>query len=288
MKKVNWIFEPDLFDEYQDKLIKAINNNGSNCILYDDNKIQNMKTFLASKLFNDDIVIYHGSFQLANKLLRETAYYPCVYLTKENYECYKYYGYYGNYLLNNNYLLMGLNDILRNKEKIFDTFNSDKIFIRPSNGYKSFTGQCLPKDNFIQEFNILTKSYGGLDMDTLVLLSPAIELEEEFRFIIVDNKIISGALYMDSIKRKIWEAYYDKPCEDINAYNFAEKLLSLYEPDKCYTMDICKTIEGEYKLLEINSFCCANMYGNDYDKVVKAVNEICLKDYYDIFMEKVG
>jgi hypothetical protein len=215
--------------------------------------------------------------------------YPGIYLTLENYECYNYYGYFGEHLLNSQYMMMGLNDVLRNKNKLFiqydidrDSYVSDSIFIRPSNGFKSFPGQTLPLENFEFEFNVLLKSYGGLDLNTLVVVSPVKDIEEEYRFIVVDGFPIAGALYMDKKNRPEWKAYYDKPCEDIKAYEFAEEMSKIYQPDRAYTIDICKLPNGEYKVLELNSFCCASMYGCDYGVVVKLINELCISDFYEM------
>lgn len=209
--------------------------------------------------------------------------YPGVILTLENYECFNYYGYFGDYLLNSNYMMFGLNDVLRNKERIFDTLKTDKVFIRPSNGFKSFAGQLLPKDRFDFEFNVLSHSYGGLDTNTLVLVSETQDIEEEYRFIVVNGEVISGSLYLDKSNRDDFNPYYDKVCEDVNAIDFAIKMSKIYQPDKAYTIDVCRLGNGEYKLIELNSFFCASMYGNDYDKVVKSVNDLAINEYNDLF-----
>lgn len=288
-KKVKWLVEQDMFEEYEHQLCAAIKKNNSECILYNTDNIalqsnDILKTNLNKVISDDDIVIYHGSLNFGMRLLKETPFYPGAYLSLENYECYKYYGYYGDNLLNSKYILLGLNDVVRNKEYIFNyIFGSiNNIFIRPSNGYKSFTGQCISYANFEYDFNILIKSYGGIDMNTLVLIAPPQDIKEEYRFVVVDGKIISGCLYMDDLNRQTFSAYYDRPCVDDNARLYAESMLHLYEPDKCYNMDVCKLSNGCYKLIEINSFCCGSLYGNDYDAVVSAVNNICVKDYYDV------
>lgn len=281
MKKVKWIIDKGMFEEYEDRLVSAIKNSGSDVIFYDDFKYYDITDFL-NKINVDDIIIFHGSLQHGRKVAK-TSYYPGIYLTLENYECYKYYGYFGYLLLNYDYLMMGLNDVLRQKDFIFDTFGTDKIFIRPSNGYKSFPGQTLPKENFEFELNVLMKSYGGLDLDQLVLVSPIQEIDEEYRFIVVDGKVVSGSLYMDKNNRKSFSAYYDRLCEDKKAFEFAEELVKLYQPDRAYTLDVCKLPSGEYKMLEVNSFCCGSMYGNDYNKVVNSINELCLQDFNEIF-----
>lgn len=285
MKKVNWIIDKYIFESYEGKLVDAIKRSGMNVHFYDDLNETNVQRFLNQKFTDNDIVIFHGSLQHGRRVL-QTRYYPGIYLSLDAYECYKYYGHFGDYLLNSNYLMMGLNDVLRNKNKIFDTFgNLGSIFIRPSNGYKSFPGQTLSYENFEQEFDILTKSYGGLEMDILVVVSPAVEIDEEYRFIVVDGKVVSGSLYMDKNNRKSWSAYYDRYCGDQIAWKFAEEMAKIYQPDKAFTLDICKLPNGEYKVIEVNSFCCGSMYGNDYDIVVDAINKLCISEFEDIWGE---
>jgi len=281
MKKVNWIIDKYIFEDYEDKLATAILNSGSNLLFYDDLMSITIGEFLIKKkLTESDIIFFHGSLQHGRRV-NKLPYYPGIYLTLENYECYKYYGYFGDNLLNSNYKMMGLNDVLRNKGRIFGDFGTDSIFIRPSDGFKSFPGQTLPFKNFDQEFNILTKSYGGLETDILSVVSPVKDIVEEYRFIVIDGKVISGSLYMDRNNRKEWKAYYDKICEDQKAFDFAVEMSKIYQPDRMYTIDVCKLSNDEYKMIELNSFCCASMYGNDYDKVVNAVNELCISDFND-------
>jgi len=291
MKKVNWIIDKNIFEDYEDKLATAILNSGSNLLFYDDSNGLTIGDFLGKKIrqsAEEEVIIFHGSLQHGRRLSK-LPYYPGIYLTLENYECYKYYGKFGEHLLNSNYMMMGLNDVLRNENRIFyrftDFYNPIKsIFIRPSDGFKSFPGQTLPIVNFDQEFDILTKSYGGLDTDILCVVSPGKDIVEEYRFIVIDGKVVSGSLYMDRNNREEWKAYYDKVCEDQKAFDFAVEMSKIYQPDKAYTIDVCKLSNGEYKMIELNSFCCASMYGNDYDKVVSAVNELCINDFNDMLI----
>lgn len=291
MKKVNWIIDKDIFEEYEERLVDSIKKSGSNVYFYDelvrvnskDYSVDDFKNYMLNKFTDKDIVVFHGSLEYSKKL-SHLPIYPGTFLTLENFECYNYYGYFGDYLLNSNYMMMGLNDVLRNKDRLVDNlFANESFFIRPSNGYKSFPGQILNYDNFESEFDILIKSYAGLDMNTLVLLSRKQELEEEYRFIVVDGEVISGSQYFDKDNIGTFKPYYDRVCENDKAIEFAIKMSKLYQPDKAYTIDICKTKNNEYKLLELNSFNCASMYGNDYDKVVEAINKLAIKEYNDLF-----
>lgn len=288
METVNWVIEKYLFDEYEDRLATAIKNSGAKVYFYDDLCGMTFKEYITSKFTEKDIVVYHGSLQHGRQLTHLPIY-PGVFMTIDNYECYKYYGYYGDNLLNSKYMMMGLNDVLRNKDKIRSTllsnnlFIPESVFIRPSNGYKTFAGQLLPFDNFEREFNVLLQSYGGIEPETLVLLSNTQDISEEYRFIVIDGKVISGSLYMDENNMGTYKPYYDKVCTNQDAIDFATEMTKLHTPDKAYTIDVCKTSRGDYKLLEINSFNCASMYGNDYDAVVKATNELAINEYKELF-----
>ena len=281
-KMINWILDANLWNEYEDNLVNSIKKSGANIYFYDELKNSSFKKFMLKFESNNDINIFHGSLGHGRQLTHLPIY-PGVFLNIDNYECYNYYGYFGDYLLNEDYMMMGLNDVLRNKDKIFSTFINTHVFIRPSNGYKSFPGQMLSFNNFESEFNLLIKSYCGLNMSTLVLISDRQNLKEEYRFIVVDGEVVSGSQYFDETNIGTFDPYYDRICKDQNAIDFAIKMSKIYQPDLAYTIDVCKTINDEYKLLELNSFNCASMYGNDYDKVVKAVNTLSTKEHNDLF-----
>lgn len=298
MKKINWVIDRYLFEEYEDKLSTAIKDSGSNVHFYDDLCGKPFKEWVGDKFNQNDIVIFHGSLQHGRQLLHLPIY-PGVFMTIDNYECYKYYGYYGNNLLNSTYMMMGLNDVVRNKIKIQENFClhlihitegqggyrwvNRNIFIRPSNGYKTFAGQVISTEKLEEEIELLKKSYGGIDTETLVLLSKTQELSEEYRFIVVDGKVVTGSMYIDENNIGTFKPYYDKAINSGEAYDFAVEMSKLHTPDKAYTIDICKTKEGKYKLLEINSFNCASMYGADYYKVVEAINKLSIKEYNELF-----
>ena len=277
--KVNWIVEKYMFEDYQDVLVDIISRQ-HNCLLVDDTSIDfDFEKDIKSQFSEDDCVIFYGSLQRGRQIWRDTNFIPGIFLTIDNYEYYKYYGYYGDELVNSNYVLMGLNDVKRNK---FGLFNSeDYMFIRPSNGYKTFTGQLLPFENFEREFDILCKSYGGVDMNQLVLIAPKQDVREENRFIIInengENKVVDGTMYMvDNIET-------NERIIDIKARNYVEQIVNNYTPDKAFTIDIARMGDGSYKVLEIGSFCCAGWYKMDLDRVVYHINQLCINEYNEYY-----
>lgn len=280
MKKITYIIDKHLFTEYEDKLADAVRASGNEVVFYDDLHSLEFADFVTRKFNQDSMVIFHGSLQHGRQIAHLPIY-PGIFLTIENYECYNYYGYFDEHLLNTDYFMCGLNDVKRNEKRIFE--KCDNVFIRPSNGYKTFAGQLLRYSKFDDQFDTLMHSYGGLDPSTLVLLAPAQKIAEEYRFIVIDGKVVSGACYFDAANIGTLSPHYDKLCTDTEAIVFACEMSKIYQPDKAYTIDVCKLETGEYKLLELNSFNCASMYGNDYGKVVTALNELVIKEYNELF-----
>jgi hypothetical protein len=280
MKNIKWFVEKNLFPEYEDLMVKTIRNSGMTAYLFDDTDMNfNFYNYINKKLNDDDIVFFYGSLQNGRKMLK-TKYYPGVYLSLDNYECYKYYGYFGEELLNSDYLLIGFNDILRKKDEIIDKYKTS-FFIRPSNGFKSFPGQVINCNNFDSDYNALCKSYGGIDIDQLVLLSSCKNIHSESRYVIVDREIVDGCVYMINGEKIDYYQY------DQGSYDYLNAILNKinYSPDIAYTIDISYNKDNdEYKVIEINSFCCAGLYNmKNFDKIINKLNGVILKDYNEIF-----
>jgi len=214
MKKVNWIFEKNIFSEYEQQLVDTIKDSDQNCYLLDDS---------------------HWNFDF---------------------------------------------DVKRMSKMFFEKFGSDEMFIRPSNGYKTFAGQLLPKENFDYEFDIFIKTQ-WVDIDQLVLIAPKKNVREENRFIVISedgtNRIVDGNKYMIDGELLI------ERIVDGQALAYANTVVNNYTPDKAFTIDIAKMNDGTYKVLEIGSFCCASWYNMDLEKVVKEINNLAITEYKDYY-----
>ena len=138
-----------MFPEYEDELEQAILLSGAQCYMFDDTDFMkfNFDRDIKHKFTNRHCTIFYGSLQRGREVYAKTDFIPGIFLTIDNYECYKYYGYFGDELLNHNYRMMGLNDLPRWK-KYLEDYYADEIFIRPSNGYKTFPGQLIHMDKF--------------------------------------------------------------------------------------------------------------------------------------------
>lgn len=179
------------------------------------------------------------------------------------FRCNEYYPYYNRYLLNQDYDIMTAQDIICNKKYIRDQYvKNNKIFIKQNSGTKSFLAGDLIKFDDID--NLLKEC---LKDNRLFLLSTPKEIDQEWRLVVVDGKIVSGCQYLP---------YEDNNCPN-DVLNFANTVIgNRWQPEDIYTLDICLS-KNRFWVLEINSFSCAGLYANNMYKIVKSTTSYVKK-----------
>jgi len=226
-------------------------------------------------MFNDnDCVIFYGTLNLARQLQREKGWIPGVYCNFDAFHCHKYYSYWGKYLLNKDYIMLPMLEILRKRDEIFKQFSKNgQIFIRPDSGAKSFTGQLVEYDKLDREFEHF-KTNAGRDLDQIItIISSPKKIEIEWRCTVVNKNVVAFSRY-----RKDGKLNVEKKI-DMGALLFADDIARKeWQPDKAYCLDICK-VEYKYYLLEINSFSCSGLYLSDPKPIVKEVSKIALEEW---------
>jgi len=161
---------------------------------------------------------------------------------------------------------------LRAKE-LFYTWDTDRLFIRPNTGFKSFAGQVVKFGTIDEDINGLNQLTGIMD-ENMILVAPPQKILGEFRFVVADGKVVTGSEYR-------WDGRLDirrdwtPECEDL-ARQVAEHP---WQVDIAYTCDVALLEEGP-RLVELNGFSCAGMYACDIDKVVRAVSDAAIKEFY--------
>ena len=223
---------------------------------------------------DEDCVIFYGTLNLARQLQREKGWVPGVYCNFTNMCCKTYYSYWGKYLFNQDYIMLPMLEIKRKREEIFKQFGvDDTIFIRPDSGAKPFTGQTLPLE-FLDKDIDLFGDYAGKPIDEIITIisSPKV-INKEWRIVVVDGEPVSASLY-----RSNGEEDTKKGCE-VDAWLLAARIAKeSWQPDKAYTLDICKS-NGEYFMLEVNSFSCSGLYKCHPEPIIKSVSEAALKEW---------
>ena len=272
--KLRWLLE-DAFSEDLDPLIAEITKQGM------EYKVIKYIPFQGGEYGNlfgeDDPVICYTSLNLARQFQRENHWCPGSYCTFKNFECTTYNTYFNKYLLNKEYVMLSISELIRQKDMIFNLFGiDDTIFVRPNSGSKPFTGCTVKKEELSLDY--FGFGYYHEDRSLLVVISSSKVITDEWRFVICDKKVVSCSHY-----RINGEYFRDVPdCKQIypkELFDYASMVaLEEWEPDPIYVMDICRS-NDEYHLLELNSFSCSGLYNADPEPIIRVASERALKDW---------
>lgn len=144
-----------------------------------------------------------------------------------------------------------------------------KIFARPSEDTKSFSGQLFEADNLIYWLNKVAESNDrfGLSADTSMIISSAKNIQAEYRLFVVDGFIVTGSLY------KVKDLVTTSPVIDQAAIDYAYQMLDIWQPDRAFVLDIAITDNGP-KIIEVNNINSSGFYQSDISKIVCSIDKM--------------
>lgn len=146
------------------------------------------------------------------------------------------------------------------KGRVFE----DVVFMKPNSAYKEFIGGVtLPGESF--EDYLVRKKHCGKEVE--VMLSPFHEIHSEYRFFVYDDIVATGSSYI------VEEKFNDKVEVPEVVFKKAQELAKLYQPTKCFTLDLCLLKNGDIKIVEYNHFSASGNYQNDMSKVFELFKE---------------
>jgi hypothetical protein len=269
MKTVNWLIEKDVY-EREAEFLAALTKQS---YAYRQVSYLKFRPSEANQYFPDhDCVLFRGTLTLGRDILR-TSWIPGAYMDEKNLRCSTYYTYFGSYLLNNQYFMLPLGELIRRRQEILEYFQSDgELFIRPDSNMKPFRAGVFNL-NILNTMQALGDELKR-DETTLVLVSRKQTITREWRFFIYKNQVITGSLYLvgeERIDETIKGGYLE------NYLNHVLGQVSWY-PEFLYTVDVCESA-GELYVLELGSFSCAGEYGCNLDLLIEAGATAALEDY---------
>ncbi len=167
-----------------------------------------------------------------------------------------------------------LNLPLLNKDCIIVPFNEaqnlkfdDDMFIKPSTDLKVFNGGFIAANTTFSDFFKTQQFMSNIDYSEVnIIFSPIKKIFSEYRFFVVDKKVISGSRYM--VDRVVKPDSFVP--EDI--WKKAEELSLIYQPSDIFTIDLCYTDQGIF-IVEYNCFNCSGSYDNDLAKTYQAIHD---------------
>ena len=164
---------------------------------------------------------------------------------------------YGLPLLNNNAEYFLCSDIL---DRTFDK----KMFLKPSKDLKAFNGGIIDTNISIKEHIESDYFKAGYEKETIVL-APLIKIYSEYRFFIIEDKVITGSLY-----RRGDRVEYDSFVPEY-IMSAAQEYAKLYKPADIFVMDLAETQEG-IKIIEYNCWNCSGLYHVNVQKLFSEIN----------------
>lgn len=168
---------------------------------------------------------------------------------------------YGEEMLNYGAIICKFKDV----EHIWDRF-----FIRPCSDNKEFAGQVMTWDEFIiwqQQVLALEGSYSSLTGDDMVVINKPAEIYTEYRFYVVNGKVITGSQY------KLGDSVIYSNVVDYRVEWYASDMIHRWSPNQAFVIDIADTPNGLF-IIEINSINSSGFYHCDMGKFVNAINNM--------------
>jgi hypothetical protein len=265
-----WLIDADIGDGYRDQLLAAIHDQGQQAKLihtpsppfrWEDVGCSYRETFPKNAC-----VISHGDIELVTRIHRERRWTPGAFCTLENFACSSYACRYGKHLLNRQYIMLPFGELERCRDFLFETVGrDDRVFIRPDSPLKLFTGQVATRHTFAADLEFM--GFYEFPANSLVLVSSPKTILKEWRFVVASGNVVTGCQYKSDGKLDCQPEYDD------NAFDLAKSIAAIdYEPDPVWVMDICKTPDNSYHLLEIGGFSFADLYACNMPAVVAAVS----------------
>lgn len=153
-----------------------------------------------------------------------------------------------------------------------------KFHIRPVDDKKSFAGVVMPWKEFeewrdkLRAMGKEENSLGTMDIDTEVVISPVQQILAEYRFFIVDGRVVTSSMYKQGTR------VVHSPNVDRRIDWFVSDLVSSMPPKRwvpcrAFVVDIADTPNG-LKVIECNSINSSGFYACDMGKFVAAINDM--------------
>lgn len=260
---VNWVIESNVFPENQQKLINEIDWQQHRYFLVDRDEWSHVCSLTGPTIF-------YGSLALSQRLRKKTNWVG-NWSDLSKFRCSSYYSKYGDALLNENYCLIPIGDFERMRARSNATRQKD-YFIRPDSAFKTFTGDIIRENRSLKNFLVNSVLFD----DELILVTKPKRIHREWRFIICGGEIAGYSLYMRDGQQET-----SQECPQ-HIQDFVKTQL-YYEPEPCYTLDVCEDENLEPKIVEINCFSCSGFYEADLGKIVEAASRVALKEWEELY-----
>ncbi|WP_428307066.1 ATP-grasp domain-containing protein [Lacipirellula sp.] len=263
MPATTWVLEPDVFPETHAPLRAAIRRLGLPLYDWSDSWWSNG----VPAAIRSAPVVFHGSLGNAARIAEELAWSPGSLCPVERFRCSAWYESARPWLVHERWRFTTALELAAHASSISqDLHSTERLFIRPDSPLKPFSGRVLNVD----QISLAKLDHGFYydDESLPVVAAPVRTIGSEWRFVVVDRKVVAGSAY-DAATRKPIEASLSSAAGELAA----EIAQTLPPPATAYIIDVCEC-DGAFRLLELNPFGGADLYACNAEAIVRAVSEI--------------
>jgi hypothetical protein len=139
------------------------------------------------------------------------------------------------------------------------------LFIRPNEDLKAFDGTVTDVKEIRRWMETTHVGNYSFTTDTLVSIAAPKMIDAEWRWFIIDGKVVDGSMYRHSGNRKL------KHETDPKIISEAQQKADIWLPHQNCVMDLA-LVHDEVQVIEFNCFNSSGFYDHDIDKIVRAVN----------------
>lgn len=250
---MHWILQKN-FNKYYDQWVRALNEEGES---FSSIEIQPFSEELPVVDVQEPCIAYGTTSLMKNAKKQWT---PGVFFEPSQFQVSTWQKIFGKDLLNHDGYLCKLNYLLVNCP--------EELFIRPNNDLKDFTGVVVKREDLMKQIQNINNGGFLFDGNIEVFVSKPKHLQKEFRFFVVDGKVVTGCQY------KLKTMAYMNLKIDKEVEEFAKKIANKWTPAPACVMDIAVNMEGESKLLEFNCFNASGIYICELNKIIQAIKKL--------------
>lgn len=262
---MHWLLEKEMFGVRADMMAEAAEGAGHRVSAWDDDWWDNGRFPVEP----GEIVLFHGSLENASRV-RAKGWNPGSYCDVEAFTCSNWYPKASDYLLQRDVIFSTVRNFceapretILNGLDPLDPRAPKHVFVRPDSPLKPFSGRVVDVHNVTPE--VLDYGFYYEDMDLPIVISSQQFVGHEWRFVVVDGRVVAGSEYLPEGRQAAGRV-------DGSVQEYTEELVGLLEsPEDVYVLDVCESA-GTLRLLELNPFSGADLYGCDPHAVVNAIS----------------
>ncbi len=257
-----WVLESSVFADSGPLLEAAVRELGHTVVAWDDDWWSSGQW----PPLEGEAVVFHGSLANAARVHEELPWRPGSYCDASAFHCTAWYEAARPWLLHGEWRVASAEQLCDDPVAVTQglTDAEGRVFVRPDSPLKPFSGRVLRAAEI--EPAKLDHGYYFEDLTIPVVVAPVRSITREWRFVVVDKRVVAGCEYEASSRSPAGGGLAD------DASALAAQIAAAFpSPADVFVLDLCE-VDGQLKLIELNPFGGADLYECDAAVVVGAVS----------------